>query len=139
MGEKEPGAELGKSILGAVDDAFEAASPSVGPRGQTTAPQFGATPSERLDQLTRLIGRGIHPGEVEAVARLLTSDPDPRVRWLAAGGLSAGGHRLSFSVLATALADPHDRVRREAVALIPPGRRDVLRLLLPLATDRSCP
>src|SRR5437867_11571883 len=64
MGEKEPGAELGKSILGAVDDAFGPRSPADRSPEQSTTPQFGATPSQRLDQLTRLIGRGIHPEEV---------------------------------------------------------------------------
>lgn len=104
-----------------------------------SASLFGPSPRDRRDRLTRLVARGITSTEVAAVTRLLTSDPDPDIRWLAARGLAAGRHRLSLSTLAACLADPHDKVRREVVALVPADRREALRLLLPLATDRRWP
>jgi HEAT repeat protein len=117
-------------------------SGSVGP-SETERPGtgslFGPSPAERRDRLSRLLSRGIAPGEVETVARVLTSDPDPEVRRLAARGLAASGHRVPLQLLATALADPQDRVRREVVLLAAARGHDTIRLLFPQATDRRWP
>jgi HEAT repeat protein len=156
MDETEPGVDAGDPILDAVHKVFEPAPPTYHPKPvqappaddpvpiskghRTDAPSLLATAAaQRRQRLSDLVARGIQPRDAEAVARLLTVDPDPRVRWMAARGLAAAGLRPPLSVLAAALGDPEDRVRCEVVALLRGGGRDALRLLVPPATDRRWP
>jgi HEAT repeat protein len=82
----------------------------------------------------KLLGDLGDPLAVEALAPLLEADPDPVARQRAAESIARLGGDPAVRVLALALADPMERVRRAAIAGLvdlDPGfaRHDLARLL----------
>src|SRR2546427_7956288 len=139
-GGKEAGVQPGDSILDAVGEAFEPRPPAyprpegpaeparTQPRGDpspllrrrdsSSRLRFGRRPSlfspspeERRGRLSELASTGVEAGQVEAIARVLTADPDPDIRIAAARLLAEASQKVPLPLLARALADPHDGVR----------------------------
>ena len=82
----------------------------------------------------RLLGELGDPAAVEVLAGLVEVDPDPVARQRAAESIARLGGELAVKVLALALGDPMERVRRTAIdglAALDPAfaRHDLARLL----------
>ena len=159
----------GDSILDAVQDAFEPrppaysrtrgtspqdqgvrrggeASPLLPRRDPAARPRFGRRPSlfghsaeERRARLSELAATGVEPGHLQAIAHVLTTDPDPAIRVGAARLLAETPLRVPLTLLARALGDPDDGVRSAVVRLALPLGGDALPLVLPLVTQRRWP
>jgi HEAT repeat protein len=155
-------AHPGDPILGAVEGAFDRAGPPGPSRGgpatprpapapppaTRTAPPVGsagprallsADPGERRRALTRLLEAGVGPGETGAVARLLVTDPDPDLRWMAARALAEAAALPPGDLVARALTDPNDRVRAAVVGVAARMGPFAVSALIPLATRRGWP
>ena len=162
----EPGVQPGDSILDAVSEAFEPRPPAFpraeGPVDPTTkgghpspllrrrevssAVRFGRrtslfspSPQERRARLSEFASTGVEAGQVEAIARVLTADPDPDIRIAAARLLAEASRKVPLPLLARALADPHDGVRSAVVRLAAVHGADAVPILLPLVTQRRWP
>lgn len=168
MGERGPGAQPGDSILDAVGEAFEPRPPAYPPPGGAAEPAttqargdpspllrrrdassairfgrrpslFSPSPEERRGRLSELASTGVEAGQVEAIARVLTADPDPDIRIAAARLLEEASRKVPLPVLARALADPHDGVRSAVVRLAAAHGAEAVPILLPLVTQRRWP
>src|SRR5712691_4974489 len=169
MGGREPGAQPGDPILDAVAEAFEPRPPTYPPPGGTAEPAptrarggdpspllrrrdassavrfgrrpslFSPSPEERRARLSELASTGVEAGQVEAIARVLTTDPDPDMRIAAARLLAEASRTVPLPLLARALADPHDGVRSAVVRLAAAHGADAAPIVLPLVTQRRWP
>src|SRR5437660_3414216 len=163
----EPGGPPGDSILDAVGEAFEPRPPSFSTRteadparsasrGGDASPLllprdpsrhrfgrrpslFGPSPEERRARLSDLASTGVEAGQVEAIAHVLTTDPDPAIRMAAARLLAEATRRAPLPLVARALADPDDGVRSAVVRLAAGHGADALPMVLPLLTQRRWP
>src|SRR5207244_3967416 len=162
----EPGVQPGDSILDAVGEAFEPRPPAFprpeGPVDPTTkgghpspllrrreassafrfgrrTSLFSPSPQERRARLSEFASTGVEAGQVEAIARVLTADPDPDIRIAAARLLAEASRKVPLPLLARALADPHDGVRSAVVRLAAVHGADAVPILLPLVTQRRWP
>lgn len=166
-GGSQPGEQPGDSILDAVAEAFEPRPPAYPPpttergrpeaRGADPSPLrprrepspairygrrpslFSPAPGERRARLEELARAGVGAGQIEAVARVLTADPDPDMRIAAARLLAEATRKVPIPLLARALADPHDGVRSAVVHLAAPHGPEAVPLLLPMVTQRRWP
>lgn len=153
-------AHPGDPILGAVEGAFEAAGTPGSSRSRVAssrpsdapatpiAPPVGTgsprallstDPGERRSALTRLLEAGVGKGEAGAVARLLVTDPDPDLRWMAARALADAAALPPGDVVARALTDPNDRVRAAVVGVATRMGPLAVSSIIPLATRRGWP
>ena len=100
---------------------------------------FGPSPEERRARLSDLASTGVEAGQVEAIAHVLTTDPDPAIRMAAARLLAEATRRAPLPLVARALADPDDGVRSAVVRLAAGHGADALPMVLPLLTQRRWP
>jgi HEAT repeat protein len=119
-------------------------SPVDGPGGTAAGPDplsalLGVSAAERRKAVARLSAAVLDATSVEALSRVLTEDPDPDTRLMAAEGLSAVAGRLSLPLIEQALHDPSDRVRAAAVGLAVAAGESVIQAVIPLLTARRWP
>jgi HEAT repeat protein len=152
-------AQPGDPILGAVEGAFDrkdtpnvnrepaapssmdsAATPNSPPAGSASPRALlSADREERRRALSRLLRSGVGPREVGAVSRLLVSDPDPELRWMAARALTEAALSPQGDLVARALMDPNDRVRAAVVRVATRMGPLAVSSIIPLATRRGWP
>lgn len=169
VGANEPGEEPGRPILDAVGEAFEPRPPVYPPSGRAAEPAsppgrggdpspllprrasssripfgrrpslFSPSPHERRARLSELASTGVEAGHAEAIARVLTADPDPDIRVAAARLLAEAARDVPLPLLARALADPDDGVRSAVVRLAAAHGAEAAPIVLPLVTHRRWP
>jgi HEAT repeat protein len=96
-------------------------------------------PAERRLALDRILADGIASHQVEAVTRVLLSDPDPQLRAKAARALTGAQPPPRYELVQRALLDPSDSVRALAVGLVARAGAAAISGLVPLVGDREWP
>ncbi|HMC37019.1 MAG TPA: HEAT repeat domain-containing protein, partial [Actinomycetota bacterium] len=125
------------------DPSAQTTTRSTGPRARHSIGGgrglAGPSAEERRNALEGILAGGVTPDSVGPVAHLLLTDPDARLRLMAARALAAMRPPPRFELIRRALLDPDDEVRAAVVGLVIRSGEEAIASIVPLVGERAWP